>query len=136
MALRPAIFDRDILALDMTGLGQSLAERSDCRCIRPWCVTAKETDYRQPLLLRSHLPDYRPKQQSDREIAPHHYSMTSSARARTDGGIVSPSALAVLRLTTSSNRVGCWAGVSPGRAPFSILSISAACMATPSRNVV
>ena len=36
---------------------------------------------------------------------------------------------AALRLRTSSNRVGCWAGVSPGRAPFSILSISAACMA-------
>ena len=30
------------------------------------------------------------------------YSITSSARARIDGGIVSPSALAVLRLITSS----------------------------------
>src|SRR5215475_2015201 len=36
--------------------------------------------------------------------------MTSSARARIDGGIVRPSALAVLRLTTSSKVVGCSTG--------------------------
>src|SRR2546426_3621074 len=36
--------------------------------------------------------------------------MTSSARASSDGGIVSPSALAVLRLMTSSNLVGCSIG--------------------------
>jgi hypothetical protein len=47
------------------------------------------------------------------------HSMTSSARSRIDCGIVRPSALAVFRLITSSNRVGCWAGVSPGAAPFS-----------------
>ena len=35
------------------------------------------------------------------------HSMTSSARARIDGGTVRPSALAVFRLTTSSNFVGC-----------------------------
>jgi len=39
------------------------------------------------------------------------YSITSSARASSDGGIVSPSALAVLRLMTSSNFVGCWLAV-------------------------
>src|SRR5215471_13394715 len=101
MALRPAIFDRDILALDITGLSQSLAERSDGRCIRPWRVAAKKTDYRKPLLLRSHLRDCSPKHQSDREIAPSH-SMTSSARSRILGGIVRPIALAVFRFSTSS----------------------------------
>ena len=35
------------------------------------------------------------------------YWITSSARPSSDGGIVSPSALAVLRLMTSSNLVGC-----------------------------
>jgi hypothetical protein len=84
-------------------------ERSDGRCIRPWCVIAKETDYRQTLLLRSHLPDCSPKHQSDREIAPSH-SKTSWARARIDGGILRPSAWAVLRLTTSSKLVDCWTG--------------------------
>jgi hypothetical protein len=35
------------------------------------------------------------------------YSITSSARARINGGIVRPSALAVLRLMMSLNVVGC-----------------------------
>ena len=50
------------------------------------------------------------------------YSITSSARARTFGGISRPSASAVLRFTTSSNRVGCSIGRSPGLEPVSILS--------------
>ena len=44
----------------------------------------------------------------------HFYPMASSARARIDGGTVRPSALAVLRLTTSSNVVGCSTGRSAG----------------------
>jgi hypothetical protein len=35
------------------------------------------------------------------------YSITSSARASSVGGTLMPSALAVLRLITSSNFVGC-----------------------------
>jgi hypothetical protein len=60
------------------------------------------------------------------------HSMTASARRRMAGGIVRPSAFAVFRLITSSNFVGCWAGVSAGRAPFSILSIRAARIAISS----
>src|ERR1700676_4785375 len=56
-----------------------------------------------------------------RKILPP-YSMTSSARARISGGMVMPSALAVLRLTTRVNRVGCSTGRSAGLAPFRILS--------------
>src|SRR5437016_960990 len=41
-------------------------------------------------------------------------------------GIVNPSALAVLRLTTSSNLVGCSTGRSAGLAPFKILSTKVA----------
>jgi hypothetical protein len=48
------------------------------------------------------------------------YSMTSSARASSDCGSVRPSALAVFRLTTSSNRVGRSTGRSAGRAPARI----------------
>jgi predicted ATPase len=55
---------------------------------------------------------------SGREI----YSITSSARARIDGGIVRPSALAVFRLTIKSNLVGCSTGRSAGLAPLRILS--------------
>ena len=49
------------------------------------------------------------------------HSITRSARRRIDGGIVIPSAVAVLRLITSSNVVGCSTGISAGFAPFSIL---------------
>ena len=50
------------------------------------------------------------------------YSISWSARRRKDSEIVSPSALAVLRLMISSNFVGCWMGRSEGLAPFKILS--------------
>jgi hypothetical protein len=52
----------------------------------------------------------------------HHYSITWSARASIDGGIVRPSALAVLRLITSSSLMGCSTGMSAGLAPLRILS--------------
>src|SRR5262249_16978619 len=51
-----------------------------------------------------------------------HQRMISSARISSDCGIVRPSAFAVLRLMTSSNFVGCSTGISPGWAPFRILS--------------
>src|SRR5207247_25177 len=47
-----------------------------------------------------------------------HFSTTWSARATSDGGIVRPRALAVLRLTTRSNLVGCSTGKSAGLAPL------------------
>src|SRR5262245_41129632 len=45
------------------------------------------------------------------------HSITSSARASSDGGIVRPSALAVIRLMTRSNFVGCSTGRLAGIAP-------------------
>src|SRR5262252_2065716 len=50
------------------------------------------------------------------------HSITSSARSRNDSGTVRPSALAVVRLITRSNLVGCSTGSSPGFAPCKILS--------------
>src|ERR1051326_1235181 len=52
----------------------------------------------------------------------YRYSMTSSARLSSVDGTVRPRALAVLRLITSSNRVGCSTGSSTGLAPFKTLS--------------
>ncbi len=46
------------------------------------------------------------------------YSITSSARASSVGGIVRPRALAVLVLMTSSNLVGCTTGRSAGLSPL------------------
>jgi hypothetical protein len=50
------------------------------------------------------------------------YSITSSARASSVGGISIPSAFATTRLMTRSNLVGCSTGRSPGFAPRKILS--------------
>jgi hypothetical protein len=50
------------------------------------------------------------------------YSITWSARSSSGCGIVSPSALAVLRLITSSNLVGYSTGKSPGLVPFKIFA--------------
>src|SRR5262250_3194513 len=50
------------------------------------------------------------------------YSVTSSAMASSVCGILRPSALAVLRLMTSSNLDGCSTGRSEGFAPLRILS--------------
>src|SRR5258707_14107830 len=47
----------------------------------------------------------------------HRHSITSSARASSDGGTVRPSALAVFRLITSSNLVGCSTGRSAASRP-------------------
>jgi len=51
------------------------------------------------------------------ELAAFH-SITSSARASSAGGTSRPSALAVLRLMTSSNLVGCITGRSAGLSPL------------------
>ncbi len=50
------------------------------------------------------------------------YSITSSARASSVGGMFKPMVLAVVRLITSSNLVGCSIGRSAGFAPRKILS--------------
>src|SRR6516165_4238195 len=50
------------------------------------------------------------------------YPITSSARARRDGGTARPSALAVLRLITSSYLVGACTGMSAGFSPLRMRS--------------
>src|SRR5262249_9051029 len=55
------------------------------------------------------------------ELAPFH-SITLSARSTRPAGTSCPIALAVLRLITSSNVVGCSTGRSVGFAPLSILA--------------
>jgi hypothetical protein len=59
---------------------------------------------------------------------------SSSAATSKVCGTVTPSALAVLRLITSSNLVGCWTGRSPGLSPFRIRSTYAADRRVPPFN--
>jgi hypothetical protein len=62
-----------------------------------------------------------------------HHSINSCARSKICGGTSTPIALAVLRLITKSNFVGCSTGMSAGLAPLRILPIKVAvwrCMST------
>src|SRR5262245_28572547 len=55
MALRPAVFDRHILSLDVAGFAQSLAERVHKRCRkRAGRRGVEDPDHRHRLLLRLH----------------------------------------------------------------------------------
>src|SRR5262249_24940835 len=73
-------------------------------------------------LLRSRRerPRRRAAEERDERAAPH--SITLSVRASSVGETSRPSALAVIRLMTRSNLVGCSTGISPGFAPRRILS--------------
>src|SRR5262249_13472167 len=61
-------------------------------------------------------------QQKARKKWPRTYSISSSARASKAGGMMTPSAFAVLRLMTRKKRIGCSTGKSAGFAPLKILS--------------
>src|SRR5262249_2258001 len=74
---------------------------------------------------RRKRPCCRAAEQRD-ELAPVAHSITSSARAISDGGTSRPTILAAVRLLTSSNFVGTSSGTSPGLAPFRILSTKVA----------
>src|SRR5262249_48299600 len=86
-----------------------------------WC---KDADARRPtrrLRPRRKRPRHRCAAEQRDEVAPLH-SMTSSARASTLAGISMPSALAVLRLMTSSYLVGACTGRSAGFSPLRMRS--------------
>src|SRR5262245_17460610 len=81
---------------------------------------AKADDLRL-LRTRSERPCSCAADERDETAAPNH-SITSSARKRIDVGSSMPIALAVLRLTTSSNFVACSTGRSAGFVPFKIFA--------------
>src|SRR5262249_32737270 len=122
LVLCKPILDPQVVPLDIACLRQA---ESDCRSVGGSCCLrerAKKSDQRLLRLLRARRerPCGRAADQRD-ELAPLH-SITSSARAMNASEIASPIALAVLRLTTSSNLVGCSTGKSAVLAPFAILS--------------
>src|SRR5262249_22825068 len=81
-----------------------------------------------PLLLRPRRvrPRGRRAAEQRHELAPPDHSITSSARCCRNQGTSRPSALAVLRLSTSSNFVGNSTGKSEGFVPCRILCTSTA----------
>src|SRR5204863_8103303 len=85
-----------------------------------------------PILLRPRRqrPRRRRAAEEGDELASLHlgprYSIISVARTRKVSGMLRPSAVAVVRLMTRSNRVGCSTGMSAGFAPRKILSTKSA----------
>src|SRR5262249_52877817 len=108
LVIGPAIFDCDVLALNIASFGQAFAERGDQERILLGCRAVENADNGPGLLRAQGLRTEdrcrrRTTEQSD-ERAPFH-SITSSARAISVGGTSRPSAFAVLRLMTNSNLV-------------------------------
>src|SRR5215469_2273004 len=124
-----AILHDEVLSLRISELLEPLPECrqiSGVRCGRYHFQQTDTIDF--PRLLRP-SGKRRSEQTADKvgnERATGDHWITSSARVSSDGGIVRPRALAVLRLITSSNFVGCSTGRSAGLAPFSILSTNVA----------
>src|SRR5262249_29466215 len=120
----PAILDREVASLDPSQLPQAVFERDHARlCLR--VASDKTHQHADPphllgLRARRKRPrDRRPAEKRD-EIAPFH-SITSSASESSIGGRSRPSVLAVFRLITSSNLLGCMTGRSAGFVPLRIL---------------
>src|SRR5262245_31171332 len=121
--LRPTILEREGAAFNPAELAQSLSKSRARKALVSRRPRANKTDDWQLRLLRAcHCrPRRRAAEQRD-ELAPPHHSITSSARSRIAVGSSMPIALAVLRLTTSSNFVGSSTGSSAGLAPCSALA--------------
>src|SRR5262249_5817480 len=126
LVLGPPVFDRHVFALDIAGIFESLAECAQTVRVVVRRCGIEPPDHRHCRLLRARRqrPRCRAAEQRD-EVAARH-SITSSAMASTFDGTVIPSALAVVRLMTSSNFVGCSTGISPGFVPRRILSTKSA----------
>ena len=104
----------------------SFGDLRDRSCAHDKCYSMRLRRYLSPSSKARDPACCRYAAQKCDDFPPSH-SITSSARARRVGGIVTPRALAVFRLTTNSNVVGCSIGKSAGLAPRATRStISAA----------
>src|SRR5262249_42760041 len=120
-SVEAARHEREVPAFDEVGQPQLVKERE----VLPLLPSALRQDAQAIgaaglLRARRQRPaDCCAAEQRDELAAPHH-SITSSARASKAGGISMPSTLAVARLMTKSNLVGCITGRSDGLAPLRI----------------
>src|SRR5262245_50518345 len=119
MIIRPAIFDRDILALDIAGFIQALTERGREGHIARSCRAVEKPDHRYRWLLRARRDRPRSRRAADEaeELASPH-SITSSAMASSVAGTSRPSVFAVLRLMLNPIFVACMTGRSAGFSPL------------------
>src|SRR5262245_32468488 len=127
--------DRDVLAVNPAKFAHALQEvprggflrirAGDVRC----CDSGMENHdpgYFSSLRLGGERRGDETEGKSAHERPPVHYWITSSARSSSGGGMVRPSALAVLRLMMNSNLLGCSTGRSAGFTPLRILPTNVA----------
>jgi len=121
-ALRPAVFDRHVPALDIARFLQPLTE-----CIQHGPVSVErcaveKPDHRRRSLLRARRQRPRRSRAAKQrdELATAAHSITSSAMASSPGAKLRPNALAVLRLITNSNLIDWMTGRSAGFSPLTI----------------
>src|SRR5262249_10487399 len=123
-SLCPAILDGDGSILDPTEFAQPLHKSVGRRPLKRRVNCSLEPDgwqLRRLLRARRERPRRRCTANERDELASFH-SITSSARASSVGGTSSRSALALLRLMTSSYFVGVCTGRSAGFSPLRIRS--------------
>src|SRR5262249_13288035 len=121
---RPPELDGNVLAFDIAELAQAGAQRLDPVRISRCRTMSQEADVRDFCVLRTRYERPRSRraaEECDELAAPH--SITSSASESRLSEILMPSALAVLRLITVSNLVGCRTGRSAGFAPLRIFAV-------------
>src|SRR5262249_24954835 len=96
LPVRPPVLDNDGLPLDMAQLLQLLQKRVDVRLLQSGRGRAQEADAGNLAGLLSSCGErpYDHRAANQRNELPPPHSITSSARASTVGGILSPSALA------------------------------------------
>src|SRR5262249_11845011 len=122
--LCPAILNREVATVDPSEFAEPLYKSGNPLAVYRRRGDAQEPDGRQFAWLlrpRRERPCRRAAKQRDELATPNH-SITSSARARKDSGIVRLMALAAGRLMINSNLVGCSIGRSAALAPLKILS--------------
>src|SRR5262249_21255096 len=123
LILRPTILNHNIAALHVADLSKALPECARHGCIAiSGCAVQKADHGHRRLPARRERPRHRCTAEQRDEFPPPDHSITSSARASRLSGTVRPSALAVLRLITSSYLVGACTGRSAGFSPLRIRS--------------
>src|SRR5262249_8062000 len=114
----PTVFDRDILALDMTRVFQALAKSAQALRVPVRRCDVEKPDHRHRGLLRPRRkrPHGCPAEERD-ELASFH-SITSSAATSSLSGTGRPGTWAFGALMPSSNLVACTTGRPAGLAPW------------------
>ena len=122
LSFRRSKLKSNVLPFDVPEIAQPLPKHSP-KLFRIGIANDQHADRRHLRLLRcaGKRPPCGCTAEKRDELAPPH-SITSSASASSIGGIAKPSALAVFKLMTRSNLVGCSTARSAGFAPRRILS--------------